>query len=122
MLPLRQRLALIANQAEAEETHFVATTIREAMDSLAAYDARVTDLLQASSKLVEGRRAAAAQSDLYLMLLWLIVQKTGTRTIERHDVSTFPGKAAELVIETHKATKDVIMIARTKPALEAANG
>jgi hypothetical protein len=116
MLPLRQRLSLIANQARAEETHFVEHAIREAMDSLAAYDARVTDLLQANSKLVAARRKAQAETDQYFMLLWLLVNKTGTKTIERSDVTAFPMHRAELVIETNKASKDVVIIARTKPA------
>jgi len=113
-MTLRQRLSLMADQAKAERNNFVETALREALDSLNAYDARVTELLKVNSDLVDARRARQAERDQYFMMLWLLVENTKTRTIMREDVAKFPGTRAELIIETNKATKDVVVVARTK--------
>lgn len=123
MMTLRQRLSLIANQAEAENNTFVTSAVREAMNSLATYDQRVTDLLRANSDSVDRRRTAEADAGAMMMLMWLIVDATGTRTIERNRIQAYPGPGvADLVIETNKVSGDVVIVARTKPQQEAANG
>lgn len=124
MMPLRQRLALIANQAAAEKTHFVESAIREAMDSLAAYDVRVTDLLRANSGLVEERREAARQEGATRVLLWSIINtfQGGKVTIPKRELQAFSAGLAQLDIKTDKATGDVTITAVLLPANEAANG